>query len=106
MDKTQLRRALHIAAAVIIVVLAIGLYKAKTDAAKAETHVRQLQSEISETEADLRALRADIAQQESPAHIEQLAEDHLGLVVGGDGAALPEAAMDQNLPAPQSAERP
>ena len=106
MDKTQLTRALQIAAALIVVVLVIGLYKAKTDAAKTETHVRQLQSEISETEADLRALRAGIAAQESPARIEAMAQERLGLVVGGESTALPEAAMDRDLPPPQSAAHP
>jgi cell division protein FtsL len=106
MDKTQLRRALQIAAALIVVVLVIGLYKAKTDAAKTEAHVRQLQAEISETESDLRALRAGIAAQESPGRIEAMARERLGLVAGGESAALPEAAMDQNLPPPQSGTRP
>ncbi len=106
MDKTQLRRALQIAAALIVVVLVIGLYKAKTDAAKTEAHVRQLQAEISETESDLRALRADIAAQESPGRIEAMAQERLGLEVGGESAVLPEAAMDRNLPPPQSPARP
>ena len=100
MDKAQLRRALHIAAGLIIVALAVGLYKAKTDAAHTENRVRELQSQIVETEADLRALRAAIARQESPGRIEALAEQHLGLVAGGESASLPETAINQNLPAP------
>jgi cell division protein FtsL len=102
MEKAHLRRALQIAAALIIVALAVGLYRAKSDAAKTEAHVRQLQREISEREADLRALRAEIAQLESPARIEQLAEEELGLVVGGESAALPESAIDRRLPAPRA----
>lgn len=100
MDKAQLRRALHIVGAVIIVVLAIGLYRAKSDAAKTEAHVRQLQAEIETREADMRVLRSEIAQQENPARIEELAEQH-GLVVG-ESTVLPESAIDDRLPAPRT----
>lgn len=102
MAKATLRRALHIAAAVIIVVLAIGLYQAKSDAAKTEAHVRELQTEIGEREARLRELRAEIASQESPANVERLAEEHLGASVGSEAAALPESAIDNRLPAPRA----
>ena len=53
MAKAKLIRHLQIAAAVLIVVLAIGLYKAKTDAARTENHVRELQTQIDEREADI-----------------------------------------------------
>lgn len=101
MAKAQLIRALQIAAGALIVVLAIGLYKAKTDASRTETHVRELQSQIDEREADLRALRAEIAHLESPARVEQMAEQHLGSTTGSSSAALPESALDSKLPAPQ-----
>jgi cell division protein FtsL len=101
MDKDLLRRGAYAVAALIIVALVIGLYKAKSDAAHTQAHVRQLQHQIEESEADLRALRAEIAAQESPARIEALAEDHLGVSVGSEGAALPESAMKQRLPPPE-----
>jgi hypothetical protein len=101
MDKAVVKRTLHIAAAVIVVALAIGLYRAKSDAAKTEAHVRALQAEVSEREAGLRALRADIAEQEGPANIERLAEERLGAVVGSESTALPESAIDDRLPAPR-----
>ena len=100
------RRALHILAGVLIVLLAVGLYKAKTDAAKAEAHVRDLQTQVEESEADLRALRAEIAHLETPARVESLAERHLGLEVGAEGAALPESAIDHHLPAPRQTKAP
>jgi cell division protein FtsL len=102
MDKALLRRGAYAVAALIIVALVIGLYKAKTDAARTEAHVRQLQHQIDESEADLRALRAEIAQLESPARIEALAEDHLGVTVGSEGQALPESALKQRLPPPRA----
>lgn len=106
MGKAHLTRALQIVAALLIVALAIGLYKAKSDAARTEAHVRELQSEIVEGEADLRALRAEIAELERPERIEALAEDRLGAVVGSESAALPEAAIAQRLPAPKAQAAP
>jgi cell division protein FtsL len=96
------RRQVHIVAAILIVVLAIGLYKAKSDAAQAQAHVRDLQTKIEDAEADMRALRAEIAHLESPARVESLAERHLGVSAGSASAALPEAAIDQRLPAPRA----
>ena len=98
MGKIALNRGVQIIAALVVVALAIGLYKAKSDAAHTEARVRSLQTEIAETEADLLSLRADIARAESPARIEALAEHELGLVIGDEAPALPEQAIDQRLP--------
>lgn len=103
MDKTFLTRLFQIAAAILVAALAVGLYKAKTDAAGAERRVRALQTEIADTQANMRALRAEIARAESPANIEKMAEEHLGLVVGDQSAALPETAIDGQLPPPPQA---
>ena len=102
MDKALMRRGAYAIAALIIVALVVGLYKAKTDAARTEAHVRQLQQQIDESEADLRALRAEIARLESPGRIEALAEDRLGVTVGSEGQALPESALEQRLPPPRA----
>jgi len=101
MDKALLRRGFYAVAALLIAALAIGLYKAKTDAARTEAHVRDLQGQIEESEADMRALRAEIAHLESPARIETLAQDHLGVAVGSESAVLPERQLADRLPAPQ-----
>ena len=82
MAKAKLIRWAQIAAAVLVAALAIGLYRAKSDAAKTEAHVHELQQQIADREASLRELRAEIAQRESPANVEALAEDRLGAVVG------------------------
>lgn len=102
MAKVTLKRWGQIAAAVLIVVLAVGLYRAKSDAAKTEADVRRLNGEIAEREARLRELRAEIAELESPARIERLNEQQLGLTVGSESAALPESALADRLPAPQT----
>lgn len=96
-----MRRVLHIIMALLVVVLVVGLYKAKTDAAQTEAHVRQLQHQIGDEESDQRALKAEIAHLESPEHVQQLAHDHLELAPGAQGAALPASQIDQRLPAPR-----
>jgi len=106
MAKAQLRRTLQALALVLIIALAIGLYKAKTDAAATEAHVRALQNDIAEGEADMRALRAEIAELESPERIERLAQDRLGSVTGSESAALPEAEIAARLPAPKQRPEP
>ena len=104
MGKAQLIRALQIAAAIIVVVLVVGLYKAKSDASKAQAHVRQLHRQIADTEAANRALSAEIAHLESPERVEQLAQEHLELAPGGQSAALPESDLNHRLPAPRNAQ--
>ena len=106
MAQAPLRRTLHFLALVLIIALAIGLYKAKTDAAATEAHVRALQNDIAEGEADMRALRAEIAELESPERIERLAQDRLGSVTGSESAALPEAEIAARLPAPKQRPEP
>lgn len=105
MAKVTLKRWLQVAAAVIVVVLAVGVYRAKSDAARTETEVRRLTGEVAEREARIRELRADIAEQESPARIEQLNAERLGHTVGSESAALPEAAIASRLPVPQPQEQ-
>jgi len=104
MAKVTLKRWFQIAAGALIVVLAVGLYRAKSDAARTETNVHRLDNEIAEREARVRELRAKIAEQESPARIEQLNEERLGYAVGSESAALPEAEIARRLPAPQAPE--
>ena len=101
MDKAQLKTALQAAAAVVVVLLAVGLYRAKSEAARTEAHVRLMRAEISARQAHVRELHADIAELESPANIEALAEERLELVVGRESAALPEATMNDALPPPR-----
>ncbi len=94
-----MKRGLYIVAALIIVALVVGLYKAKADASKAQAHVRQLQTDIADAEADLRELRAEIAQQETPARVERLAREHLD--IGDPQEAQPESGLGA-LPPPRA----
>lgn len=105
MAKITVKRWLQVAAALIVVVLAVGVYRAKSDAARTEAEVRRLNGEIAEREARIRELRAHIAEQESPARIEQLNEQRLGHVVGSESAALPEGEIARRLPPPRPQEQ-
>jgi len=98
-------RAFQIAAAVLIVALVVGLYRSKTDASAARQRVNALETEISETEADIRALRAEVAHLETPARVEALARRELKMEPAGGVRALPERAIDRTLPAPQAPQR-
>jgi hypothetical protein len=94
--------------ALLAAVLVVGLYKAKTDAARTQAHVQQLQHQIADEEASQRALRADIAKLESPGRVEALAQAHqnsLELAMGAQGPALPEAQIAARLPPPRAHER-
>jgi len=95
-----MRRALHIVMALLVIVLVVGLYKAKTDAAQTEAHVIQLQHQIGDEESDQRALKAEIAHLESPEHVQALSRDHLELTPAQQGQALPTSQINQRLPAP------
>ena len=101
MAKAPLRRVLHIVAVVVLIALAVGLYRAKSNAARTEAHVRALNADIAEREARLRELRAKIATQESPANIERLNAERLGRTIGSESAALPERTIVERLPAPR-----
>lgn len=101
-----MKRTLQILALALIVALTIGLYKAKTDAAAARAHVADLQSQITDTQADMRALRAEIAHLESPARVEAMAQSELGLHPGAQSTALPESAIADHLPAPRKPATP
>lgn len=96
-----MRRALHIIMALLVIVLVVGLYKAKTDAAQTEAHVRQLQHQIADEESDQRALRAEIAHLEGPENVQHLSQEHLALTPAQQGQALPASQIDQRLPAPR-----
>lgn len=102
MGEARLIRAFQIAAAVLIVVLFVGLYRAKTDASAARQRVQAIETEIGETQADIRALRAEVAHLESPARVEELARRELKMEPAGGARALPERAIDRTLPAPEA----
>lgn len=73
------RRMMAFILFVIGVALTVGLYYVKTRAQTAKKEVKRLERLISQEEASLRVLKAEIAYLENPARLEELSNDHLGL---------------------------
>ena len=64
---------------IIGVALVIGLYFVKTRASQAKALVRKLEHTVSQEEASVRMLRAEIAHLENPERLRRLADKHLNL---------------------------
>jgi cell division protein FtsL len=94
-----MRNWFPIAAVVVILALAFGLYKSKTDAEAARARIADLSKEVSETRAEVRALRAEAAHLESPGHIEELAKQNLE--IGRSAQVRPESDIAGALPQPR-----
>ena len=94
-------RTFQIVAAVVVLALVVGLYRAKTDASAARAHVRDLTADIAETKADIRELRAEIATLETPARVEALAKQELRLAPASEAPPQPVRSLPQSLPAPR-----
>jgi cell division protein FtsL len=69
----------NLAAFVLAIALAVGLYRAKTEADAARARVVELEREVASAKAELKTLAAEVAVLESPARIEALAKQRLGL---------------------------
>jgi cell division protein FtsL len=104
MGKADLSRFWRVAAIALIVVLVVGLYKAKTDAARTSAHVRELEAAVETEEARVRALRGEVARLESPERVERLARERLGVEPGSEANPLPERAIAEQLPPPPNVE--
>lgn len=82
-------RALNTIALVFACVLAVALYRAKTEAQDAKERVEMLQVEIMEERRATAVLRAEIAYLERPERLRALARKYLGLETLG-----PEQEVD------------
>ena len=83
------------------VALIVALYFVKTRASQARTHVKNLEHTLSQEEAGVRMLNAEIAHLENPERLRELSEQHLMLqpVDAKRTLTLEEAA--QQLPKKQ-----
>ncbi len=87
-----------LAALAVIGVLAVGLYKAKTDALRARDRIETLRADVSEAERAVEALRAETQMLESPARLESQARERLGLEPGAQARAQDLSALDETVP--------
>lgn len=83
-----------VAALVVIAVLAVGLYRAKTDALRARDRIAGLESAVAEAQRDVSALQAQAQMLESPSRLEEEAAGRLGLEPGAQARAQDLSALE------------
>lgn len=79
---SHIRAARRMTAFILFVIgvsLTVGLYYVKTRAQSAKKEVRRLERLISQEEASLSVLKAEIAYLENPARLQELSSQHLNL---------------------------
>ena len=86
-------RLFNIGAMILALALAIGLYRAKTEADTARARVRQLEGEVAAAKAELKILSAEVAVLESPERVEKLARDKLGLKPAAPAQVKPLSSL-------------
>jgi cell division protein FtsL len=73
------RRWFDIIAILLIVALAVGLYRTKVEADAARARIAKLERDVGDARAQVRTLAAEAAYLSSPERIEGLARERLGL---------------------------
>jgi cell division protein FtsL len=96
-------KTFNIIAAALIVLLAVGLYKAKTEADIARARVSTLEAQVEQARAQVKSLSAESAYLENPDRIEKLANRQLGLKQAALGQHRPLSDLDAALPPPSPA---
>jgi len=96
-------RTFNIIAVALIVLLAVGLYKAKTEADLARARVAALQAQVDAAKAQVKSLAAESAYLANPDRIEKLAKQDLGLKHAELSQHKPIADIDSALPPPARA---
>jgi hypothetical protein len=64
----------------LLIALALGLYRAKTEAGADRARLETMQIELAEEHQTIRILRNEVGELESPERLRTLAEERLGLV--------------------------
>jgi cell division protein FtsL len=98
-------RVLDLAALALVLSLALLVYAFKTAAGSQRSDIADIENQIHDQDRDVRVLRAQVAQLESPARLEKLAVAYAGqgpITARQEIApdALPQVAQDKNALAP------
>ena len=101
-----MKRWFDIVAVVLIVTLAIGLYRTKADADASRARIERLESEIAQARDQVRTLEAEAAYLSSPERIESLARKKLGLTPARGAQIAPDAAAALDARAPIAGGQP
>ena len=72
-------RLIDLLALMVLVVLVLGVYLAKTIAGRERAQIATAERQIESEKARIRLLQAEVAHLEQPARIERLSESYLGL---------------------------
>ncbi len=72
-------RFLNIATALLVLVVGVLVYRAKTEAKRDEARLEALREDVAAQERALKVLQAEIAHLENPERLRRLALRHLGL---------------------------
>lgn len=96
-------KSFNIVAGALIVLLAIGLYKAKSEADIAREHVSKLETEVAAARAQIKTLSAEAAYLENPDRVEKLARKELGLKPASAAQHKNISDIDKALPPPAKA---
>jgi cell division protein FtsL len=94
-------RIFNAVAALIALVLAIGLYRAKTEADTARARVAALEAQVESARTEIKTLAAELAVLESPARIEALAKARLRLAPVKPSQVRPLSEIGSALPPPE-----
>ena len=88
-------RVVELGAFVLVVVLAFGVYLAKTQAGREWAKIANKERQIAQERRKIKLLRAEVAHLEQPERLEQLSALHLNLqAVDGTKEARPETLRD------------
>ena len=104
-------RVIEIAAFLCLTVLVLGVYFSKAHAGHETAEIGDVDQQIAETQHRVRLLDAELAHLESPARIEQLSEQYLGLAPipakhETPDTGLMEIARQAAEPPPKEAAKP
>lgn len=99
-------KTVNILLACLIVVLVVGLYRAKTEADGMRAQVSRLESEVASARAEVKTMAAEAAYLENPERIESLARKELGLKPASLSQRKTLDQMDEALPAPEKRKAP
>ncbi len=94
-------RMFNALAAAVALLLAVGLYKSKTEADAARANVARLHAEVAAAADEIRLLKAEVAHLESPARIEALARAKLGLAPAALSQHRTLDHLERALPPPE-----
>ena len=100
-------KRLLIGGVVLVVVLAVGVYRAKLGAEDTQAHIDELNTDIKKVQGQISVLKAEETYLSRPDRIGPIARDRLGLELAkpeqySAGEMLPRRLGEERIPLPQA----